>query len=54
MLLTWFLLSSIYLSFGMSQKANIRNMNYHVVNDHVESKKEQFENGFLKQDYPFK
>ena len=38
----------------MSQRANIRMVNSHVVKDYVEYKKDKLEHGFLKPEYPFK
>ena len=38
----------------MSQRANIWNVNSHVVKDYVESKIDNLENEFLKLEYPLK
>ena len=39
MVMTWFMFRCIYHYLGISQKANIRNVNSRVVKDYNESKK---------------
>ena len=54
MFMTWFMFSCNYYCLGMSQRANIRNMNSLVVKHYVEYKKDNIEYGFLKPEYSFK
>ena len=53
MIMTWFAFSCNYRCLGMSQWANIRNVNSLVVKHYVESKKDNLAYGFLKPEYPF-
>ena len=53
MFMTWFMFSCYYHCLGMSQWANIRNVNSLVVKHYVESKKDTLAYGFLKPEYPF-
>ena len=48
------MLSCNYHRLGMSQTANIRDVNSHVVKNYAESKRDNLENRFLKPEYPFK
>ena len=47
-------LMAIYHYLGMSQRANIRNVNSFVVQDSVEYKKDNLDDRFLKPEFPFK
>ena len=54
MFMTWFMFSCSYHYQGLSQRANIWKVNFHVVKDYVVSKKKNVEDEFLKLECPYK
>ena len=54
MFMTWFMFSCNHHCLGMSQWANIQNVNSLVAKHYVESQKDNFAYEFLKPEYPFK